>query len=101
VPLNSGNLWTRYNFLQRLEQTFGAAVGLVAVGGRPGDLANNFELPGYARWDAGLYYQRRQLTMSIYFENVFDIQYYKGSVSAFQVVPGAPFNVRGTLRWLF
>jgi iron complex outermembrane receptor protein len=101
VPFNSGSLWTRYNFLQRPDKTLGAAIGLVGVGDRPGDLQNSFELPSYARWDAGFYYRRRQLSISVYFENVFDIQYYTGSVSAFQVIPGAPFNVRGAVRWEF
>jgi iron complex outermembrane receptor protein len=101
VPLNSGNLWTRYNLLQRTEQTFGVALGLVGIGERPGDLANTFTLPAYARWDAGLYYQRRNLSVSLYFENIFDVQYYAGSVSIFQIIPGAPFNVRGALRWAF
>lgn len=101
VPLNNGNVWTRYNIVQRPEQTMGVALGIVCVGGRPGDLPNSFELPAYERWDAGLYYKRRHLNFSLYLENLFNTQYYVGSVSAFQVLPGAPFTVRGSARWDF
>jgi len=43
----------------------------------------------------------RRLNLALYLENLFDIQYCTGAVSAFQIYPGAPFNVRGALSWTF
>jgi hypothetical protein len=37
----------------------------------------------------------------MYFENIFDARYYTGSISQFQVYPGAPFSVRAQLGCRF
>jgi iron complex outermembrane receptor protein len=101
VPHNSANLWTRYDVIQTECQTFGLAAGVVYVGNRGGDLHDTFSLPDYTRFDAGVYYNRGRLRTSIYLENLFDRQYYAGSVDNLTVFPGAPFTVRGSLGITF
>ena len=105
VPHNTINLWTRYNMIQDEQKTFGFALGTVFVGERLGDYIDpalpQFYLPGYTRWDAGLYYQRGRLDTSLYFENVFDTRYYTSSISQYQIFPGAPFNVRAQVGYRF
>lgn len=101
VPFNSGNIWTRYNLIQDEVHTFGAALGMIASDLRPGDLANSFFLPGYTRWDSGVYYNRGQFNANVYLENIFDTYYDTSSLSAYQVYPGAPFNVRATVAYVF
>jgi iron complex outermembrane receptor protein len=101
VPLHSASLWSRYNWVQGPRKTIGAAVGLVHVGDRAGDIENTFTLPDYTRWDLGLFYEKDRLSASFYAENVLDTRYEAGSISALQVYPGAPSSVRGSLRWTF
>jgi iron complex outermembrane receptor protein len=97
VPLNSANLWTRYNFIQNDVQTFGAALGVVYVGDRAADLANSVVLPSYSRWDSGLYYNRGRMQSMVYIENIFDVAYAQSSVDQFQIFPGAPLNARAQI----
>jgi iron complex outermembrane receptor protein len=101
VPYNLASLWTRYNLVQDCCQTLGVALGMLYVGNRPGDLVDSFSLPGYTRWDAGVYYQRGYLNAGLYFENIFDRQYYVGSLNDLAVFPGAPFTVRATVGITF
>ncbi len=101
VPYNNVNIWSRYNLIDDGQQTLGVAVGLVYVGERVGDLQNTFTLPGYTRWDAGLYYKRGDFNSSLYLENIFDKRYYTSSVDQFTVYPGMPFNVRAMVGFTF
>ena len=101
IPFNSANLWTRYNVIQDECQTLGVALGLVYAGNRTGDLGATFDLPGYTRWDAGVYYKRGKFNASVYMENVFDREYYAGSLDSLTVTPGAPFTVRASLGVTF
>lgn len=97
VPYNNFNIWNRYNLLQDCNQTFGLALGTVYVGNRAGDLVDSFQLPGYTRWDGGVFYQRKALTANLYLENIFDRNYYVGSLNSLAVFPGAPFTVRAAI----
>ncbi len=101
VPYNTANFWTRYNLVQDQCQTLGAAVGLVYLDNRPGDLTNTFDLPSFARWDAGLFYNRGRGYAALYAENLFDVYYAASSLDAFQVQPGAPANVRATVGFVY
>ena len=100
-PFNTANLWTRYNVIDDCCQTVGAALGLTYLGQRPADLKNTLSLPGYNRWDAGLYYRRGQFNSAVYLENLFDVQCAQSSVNTFQIFQGAPFNVRATVSYLY
>jgi iron complex outermembrane receptor protein len=101
VPFNNANVWARYNVVQDCCQTIGAALGMVYVGDRPGDIIDSFSLPGYTRWDAGLYYTRGQLSASLYFENIFNKYYDTGSINNLEIFPGAPFTVRALVSVKF
>lgn len=101
IPYNTASLWSRYNLIQTDCQVLGLAAGLVAVGDRPGDLQSSFNLPSYVRWDAGVFYQRNRMNVGVYLENLFDREYYVGSVDALSVIPGAPLTVRATVGWSF
>lgn len=94
VPLQLGNLWTRYNFIDNCTHRFGAALGLVAQGSRTANLSGSVILPAFDRWDGGLYYTRGPLDLSLYLENLFDRDYSSSSVDEFQIYPGAPFTLR-------
>jgi len=97
VPYNSANAWVRYNLVDDGCQTLGVAAGIVFLGERAGDLQNSFNLPGYTRYDAGVFYNRGLLNAQVYLENLFDRRYYSSSIDQFSVFPGTPFNMRATV----
>ena len=105
VPHNTVNLWSRYNVIQDQQRTIGFALGVIYVGQRLGDYiappSPQFFLPGYTRWDAGVYYRRGRLDTSLYLENLFDTRYYVSSISQYQIYPGAPFTVRAQVACRF
>jgi len=74
-------------------------LGLYYVGDRPGDLANELQLPCYFRTDASLFYRRNNWKMQLNVRNLFNVRYFTGSSfgDLLQVNPGAPFTVQGTL----
>ena len=96
-PYNSANVWTRFNVLDDCAQTLGIGVGLVYVGDRYGDLADDFSLPGYCRVDAGVFYKRGMLNANLYMENLGNLTYYSGAYDANTIFVGTPFNVRPRL----
>jgi iron complex outermembrane receptor protein len=71
------------------------------VGQRAGDLQNTFDLPGFVRWDAGLYYRQGSMYGTLYAENIFDDNYAAASVNSTQVYPGAPANVRAMIGFVW
>lgn len=100
VPRHSGSVWARYAAGERW--TFGS--GVFAQGGRAGDRANTFVLPGYARVDAMAAYRfplgraKGQLQFNV--NNLFDREYFTGShqhVTDWNQ-PGAPRTVLATFR---
>ena len=101
VPFNTGNIWARYNMVQNCQQTVGAALGLVAIDDRFANSTNTVLLPSYARWDAGLFWQRGCWDASLYVENIFDEVYATGAVNELQIYPGAPVNARAQVGVYF
>jgi iron complex outermembrane receptor protein len=94
VPHNLANAWTRYNFVQERDRTFGAALGWVYVGERRGDYGSPLMLDSYNRWDLGLFGRVGRFDSQAYLENIFNARYETGSISQYQVFPGAPVNFR-------
>jgi iron complex outermembrane receptor protein len=71
------------------------------LGDRPADLENDLFLPGFGRWDAGVYYDVRRWSTAVYLENLFDLQYAASSIDELQIFQGAPFNVRASVWYRF
>jgi iron complex outermembrane receptor protein len=94
MPFGSGNLWTRYNFIQSRQSVLGLGLGYVYVGERRGDYSTPLRLPSYSRWDLGLFGQYRRWNLNAYVENLFDVRYETGAANQYQVYPGAPVNFR-------
>ena len=70
ISYNNFNLWTRHDVIHTKCETLGAGLGIVAMDGRIGKLPSvsdptNFNLPGYTRWDAGLFYNRGPWNVSL------------------------------------
>ncbi len=94
MPFGSGNIWTRYDFIQEADSTLGLGLGYVYVGERRGDYTTPLRLPSYSRWDLGIYGQRGRWDLAAYVENVFNVRYETGATNQYQVYPGAPANFR-------
>ena len=98
VPYFGFSVWTRYDLLQYRHRSLGVATGVVYRGERQGDIDNSYQLPAYARWDAGLYYQYRRLHFSLLAENLLNTFYVASGKSQVSNIPGTPFNLVGTVR---
>jgi iron complex outermembrane receptor protein len=99
VPDNQISLWTTYELQQGNLEGLGFGLGLFYISDRQGDLENTFELPGYFRTDAALFYKRNNWRSQLTIENLFDIEYFSSATfgSRLGVNPGAPFTILGTL----
>jgi iron complex outermembrane receptor protein len=114
--LHQGSLWTTYFLQDGPLKGLGAGVGMFAQGKRNGtsqctDPANcqaSFELPGYVRMDAAVYYRkpdiftRTNLLAAVNLTNVLDQRYFAGTLNIREVVdPGIPLTVIGSVKLEF
>ncbi|HMU54956.1 MAG TPA: TonB-dependent receptor [Nitrospira sp.] len=109
VARNTGSFWTTYDFQVAPLKGIGVGAGIFAAGERAGDLANSFELPGYVRTDAALYYRkpeifpRTNLIAQLNAQNLLNQDYfYSGGQSrASAGFPGAPLTLLGSIKLEF
>ncbi len=98
APRWSGNLWARYNVPKGTFQGVGLSLGVIYVGKRfGGDPARGPAgypvVPGYVRFDTGLYYKWRAYTLSLEAKNVFDRKYIQSVATFESTYPGYPRNL--------
>ena len=101
VPYFGAAVWTRYDFVKRCDRTFGAAMGVTYRGFRQGDIGNSYVLPGYTRWDAGLYYTYRRIEFALVAENLLDEFYIAAARGQVSNIPGAPLKVVGSVALVY
>ncbi|WP_416669913.1 TonB-dependent siderophore receptor [Egbenema bharatensis] len=101
VPEHAASLWTTYELQSGLLQGLGFGLGVFYVGDRQGDLDNSFQVPGYTRTDAAVYYRGDNFRVGLNVENLFDVNYFEAAEGPLRVFYGAPFTVRGTVSWTF
>ena len=97
VPRDQASLWARLD-PPSLPVALGG--GVFYVGAREAYLPNTFRVPGYARFDAALYYtlsERVELTANL--QNLADRRYYDSQDS--YIYPGAPRTLLATLRYRY
>ena len=98
VPRHSFSLWNRYDVTDRL----GLGLGIVARSKSYASISNNVKLPGYARVDAAVFYEFREgIEAQLNVENLFDADYFPTAHNDNNIAPGAPFTVKGALRFGF
>jgi iron complex outermembrane recepter protein len=101
VPQHAASLWTSYEIQSGDLQGLGFGIGLFYQSDRQVGAENLFELPGFLRTDASLFYRRDRLQASLSVQNLFDIDYYPAGRNYVRVIPGQPFSVVGSIRWEF
>ena len=101
IPENAFNFWTTYKIGKGSLSGLGFGLGLFVVGDRPGDTDNSFDIPGYTRTDAAIFYERDKFRTAVNFRNLFDNDYFVSASGRTRVFPGEPFTVVGSLSYEF
>uniref|UniRef100_UPI0030DBA65A TonB-dependent siderophore receptor n=1 Tax=Oculatella sp. LEGE 06141 TaxID=1828648 RepID=UPI0030DBA65A len=101
APEHNINLWTTYEIQSGDLRGLGFGLGLFYIGDRAGDLDNSFDVPGYLRADAALFYRRDRLRVALNVKNLFDENYFVSVSGRDFVLRGDPFTVSGTVAWEF
>ena len=108
APLNSANLWSRYDVDNGALEGLGVGFGLVYNSERTGTIPITadkrvLKLPGYAIADLGLYYNYGDYDFTLKIGNLFDRKYYEsaGFMNELQILPGAPRNLAFSVRKSF
>ena len=103
VPRNSGSAWLWYDpGAWPGIGDFGFGIGVEAMEARPGNDANSFRLPGYARLDTAISFRRLLgdsvlLRVQLNATNLTDAEFYTGSATSSTVQPGYPLRFIGTI----
>ena len=98
VPRHSFSLWNRYEVTDRL----GLGLGLVARSKSYASISNAVRLPGYARVDAAVFYElTKDIDAQLNVENLLGTDYFPTAHNDNNIAPGAPFTVKGALRFGF
>jgi catecholate siderophore receptor len=98
VPRHSFSLWTRYD----VSKQFGFGVGAVARSKSFTSVGNMVELPGYARFDAALYYELTEgIHLQLNVENLFGADYFLAAHNDNNIAPGAPTTAQASIRFGF
>ncbi|HEU4499865.1 MAG TPA: TonB-dependent receptor, partial [Sphingomicrobium sp.] len=98
VPRHSFSLWTRYD----VSHQFGFGLGAIARSKSYASISNFVKLPGYARFDAALFYQiSDDLEAQLNVENLFGADYFPTAHSDNNIAPGAPMTAKFAVRFDF
>ena len=101
VAENTASLFTTYEIQEGALEGLGFGLGVFFVDERFGDFENTFSIDSYVRTDASIFYRDDQFRVSLYFENIFDVDYFVGSFNREGALPGEPFNVVGSISVTF
>jgi len=117
VPKHQASVWTTYTFHDGILRGLGLSAGFVAFGQRPGIFLcqdpvgsfcqDPFDLPGYVRMDAAVYYRNQvnvlnkktNFVASVNVRNLLDERYFTGAQNFREIIyTGAPVTVIGSLK---
>jgi iron complex outermembrane receptor protein len=108
APLNSANLWSRYDIDGGALDGVGIGLGVVYSAERAGTIPSTADkrvltLPSYVLADLGLYYSRGDYDFTLKIGNLFDKKYYEsaGFMNELQILPGSPRNLAFSVRKRF
>lgn len=104
VPVNSANLWTRYNFESNtIFKDLGIGLGLQYSGSKIPWFSRAFEVPAYTLLDMALYYTptKSNVQLALNINNVTNEIYWVGAQNYLRLFPGSPRNATLTLTYKF
>ena len=96
VPRHQFSVWSRYD----LDEALGLGLGIVARSKSFASISNAVTLPGYARLDAGIFYEIFDgIEAQLNVENILGENYFSAAHNDNNIAPGAPRTARATLRF--
>ena len=102
VPRNGGSAWGTYEFNDAVFRGLKLGIGVIARGSREGDNVNDYQLPGFTKWNTlGAYTWRAwgtRLSVQVNVDNVFNTRYFESISGTRTVMPGAPRRWLGILK---
>ena len=91
VPINAFTLWNKFE----LTRQFSVGVGVLNYTHTFASSDNTVRLPGYTRFDLGLFYQVNEFVRAqVNIENLFDRRYIGTADNNNNISPGAPRTIR-------
>ncbi|WP_057937562.1 TonB-dependent receptor [Algoriphagus resistens] len=105
APVNSANLWMRYDFeaTNGFLDDLGVGLGIQYSGSKIPWYTRDFTLPEYVLGDLAVYYMPKQsdfqLTLKV--NNIMDRTYWLGAQNFLRLFPGAPRNMMLTAAYKF
>jgi iron complex outermembrane receptor protein len=102
APRHTASIWNTYEFQGGEIRGLKLGAGVVAVGQREGNLANTYQLPGYAIVNLLASYPikmgQNKITAQLNVDNLADKTYYVGSNSGNFITFGAPRTVTVSIK---
>ncbi len=94
VPFNAFTLWNKFD----VTQDFAIGVGVLNYSHVFAASDNTVRLPGYTRFDLGLFYQiNESVRAQVNIENLFDRRYIATADNNNNITPGAPRTIRAQI----
>lgn len=91
VPILSGSIWSSYQLQEGPLRGLGFGAGVIAVGERQGDIDNTYDVSGYARIDASVFYDiNEHVRVSLNGRNLTDRKYIETVAGTDGNYAGAP-----------
>jgi iron complex outermembrane receptor protein len=102
VPIMSGSIWSSYQLQEGPLKGLGFGAGVIAVGEREGDIDNTYDVGGYARIDASVFYDiNENVRVSLNGRNLTDRKYIETVASTDGNYAGAPASAVASLSVKF
>lgn len=104
TPINSGNLWTRYNFTANSPLSdLGIGLGFQYSGSKVPWFTRTFEVPAYTTIDLAVYYTpaKSNVQVALNVNNLTNQTYWTGAQNYLRLFPGAPRNTMLTMTYRF
>lgn len=98
VPRHALSLWNRYE----VSDSLGVGLGVIHQTKSFANISNTVVVPGFTRVDAGIFLRLADgIDAQLNVENLLGADYYAAAHSDQNIMPGAPTNVRLTLKFAF
>jgi iron complex outermembrane receptor protein len=102
VPIMSGSIWSSYQIQNGPLKNLGFGAGVVAVGERQGDIDNSYDVSGYARVDASVFYDiDKNIRVSLNGRNLTDRKYIETVAGTDGNYAGAPASFTASVSAKF
>jgi iron complex outermembrane receptor protein len=104
TPVNSGNVWTRYNFTANSPLSdLGVGLGCQYSGSKIPWFTRAFEVPAYTLFDMAVYYTpaKSSVQVALNINNLTNQTYWTGAQTYLRLFPGAPRTTMLTMTYRF